>query len=154
LPDDGQGFLLVSVADICAANTDNLATNFRTTFDCIIAIDAFLKDIVGIHVDFGPVYDIGVDSVNHFAQQDSISAIVVQVLNEDILKTKRVDPKSELSFLTRTCTIGIETCWIIVVGFDKTVVGVENLSSEDDIDLLISLSESFGRNNITASKIE
>jgi hypothetical protein len=34
------------------------------------------------------------------------------------------------------------------------VVGVENLGTEENVDLLISFSESIGRNDITASKIE
>ena len=153
LPDDGQDELSVTVMNIGVTDSDELNFELCSGIDGALAVVEPVEDVFGLHDDLWPFNDLVVNSVDNLAEDQTILQVFVKVVDEDTFDVEGVDPETVGSFLTGSFTVVEETRWVPVGGIE-TVLGVEHLGDEDDIDLLVTLADVRGTDDILASESE
>jgi len=161
LPDNGKDCFFILLLNVLVADSDHLDTDLFSCVEGNLAVDLSLEDGVGLLLDAIPLDGLVVDLVDGLAQDNAIIETIIQVIDEDILSVhvlefERVNPEAERSFLPGSRDVIVDqTGWIefFLGHLFETVLGVEHLGNEDDVDLDVTFDEILCTNNILAAHV-
>jgi hypothetical protein len=85
LPDNGKDALLVFLGDVNTTDTDHLHAHFLACLDCGITVNVPLEIIIWLEINILPFDNFVVNYVDDFVQENTISNIIVEVVDIDIL---------------------------------------------------------------------
>jgi hypothetical protein len=140
LPNYSQNHLLVSVGNVTSTNTNCLHIHSLVvaSIESNLAVDLLFEFIVRVLFDSVPFNDIWVDFMNNLQENLTVTHILEQVVDVNILDFKGVDPQTELSLFTGSSNVVIdETCLVdfFLGDFFKTVSSIKDLSNKNSVDL-------------------
>ena len=154
LPDHREDVLLVTITDVLSTDTDALNTKSGHGFNCQVAVVILVEHVLDGHLGLGPVDAAFFNAVANTENDKTVTDLLKQVLNEAVLNLHGVDPEAESALFTGCVDVVIDQtsslkffCGELL----KTVLGVENLSDEDRVDLLVTLAKIIGTNSVLNS---
>jgi len=146
LPDQGECQSLVGIHDVLALNTDEGEVDLLSEFDAVVTVLELLVGVWWVPVDTLLVNDSGLNLVEELEQDDTISEIFVEVVDEWV-DSKRVHPVSEGLFLAGLFDLDLE-----FNGLQSWPV-IEQVGNEGKIELLVSLANVLGSDEFSALEL-
>jgi len=148
LPDDSEHELLVSVDYVCVANADQFDFHLIACIQSDLRVDTHLKHVVGVLLDTIPLNYVWIDLVDNFEQYLAISALLVQVVDEQAFNVEGVDPQSERTLLFGTLnSVIVDDSGSFVFFFGellKAVSGVEDFGDVDRVRFSVAFYKVLG----------
>lgn len=154
LPDHREDVLLVTITDILSTDADALNSKSGHGFNCQVAVVIFVEHVLDGHLGLGPVNAAFFDAVANTENDKTVTDFLKQVLDEAVLNLHGVDPEAESALFTGGVNVVIDQTSRLKFFLSellKTVLGVENLSNEDGVDLLVTLAKIIGTNSVLNS---
>ena len=134
LPDNSKGQGDTSINNVDASNSNKDCSQFVADFDNVVAI---LDDEYSVFLcwDLFPVDYSWLEVIEDFEQDDTVSEIVHEIVDVDLLNSLRVDPVLEDSDLSGlVCFWFRREVWdLLLLLDDETVLVVEYLCAEESI---------------------
>ena len=134
LPDNSKGQGDTSINNVDASNSNKDCSQFVADFDNVVAI---LDDEYSVFLCWNllPVDYSWLEVIEDFEQDDTVSEIVHEIVDVDLLNSLRVDPVLEDSDLSGLVCFWLrrEVWDLFLLLDDETVLVVEYLCAEESI---------------------